>query len=250
VFVPTVLETKLLNIYHDSPAVGHPGVARTLSTLLQTFSWPQVNNLVIIYVKSCDLCQCVKAQRLGKQVQLVSIFPNCKAWSTIVMDMINKLPLLGGYDSFLVFIDLLSKLTHFLPFKEASLSAVLANTFQTNLFCLHGIPDKIILDQGSTFVSDFCKRFMNSLNIKAGFSSAYYPQTDRQTERMNQVLEDYSRQFCLYYQDNWVKNLNMVKFSINNLNSASLGVSPFFFTYGHHPKFNILTESSGHSHLD
>jgi hypothetical protein len=166
------------------------------------------------------------------------------------MDMITKLPSSNGFDLILVVIDLLSKLTLFIPYKEASSSEVLANIFRQNIFQLHGIPDKIILDQGSTFVSDFWKRFMNSLNIKAGFSSAYHPQTDRQTERMNQVLEDYSRHFCLYYQDNWEKNLNMVKFSINNLNSASLGVSPFFFTYGHHPKFNILTESSGHSHLD
>jgi transposase InsO family protein len=107
------------------------------------------------------------------------------------MDIITKLPLSGGFDSILVFIDLLSKLTHLIPFKEASSLAVLANTFQTHIFCLHGIPDKIISDQGSTFVSKFWKSFMNSLNIKAGFSTAYHPQTDGKTERMNQVLEDY-----------------------------------------------------------
>ena len=106
-----------MNIYHDSPAVGHPGVSRTLSTLLGTFSWPQGKNLVINYVKSCDFCQSVKAPRLGKQGQLVPIFPNCKPWSNIGMDMITDLPLSGDYDSILAFIDLLSKLTHFIPFK-------------------------------------------------------------------------------------------------------------------------------------
>ena len=166
------------------------------------------------------------------------------------MEMITKLPLSGGFDSILVVIDLLSKLTHFIPFKEASLLAVLTNTFWTHIFCLHGIPDKIISDRGSTFVSEFWKSFMNLLNIKAGFSTAYHPQTDGQTERMNQVLEDYLRHFCSYYQDNWDKILDMAEFSINNLNSAGLGVSPFFFTYGHHPKFNTLTESSGRANLD
>ena len=91
---------------------------------------------------------------------------------------------------------------------------------------------------------------MNSLNIIAGFSTAYHPQTGGQTERMNQVLEDYLQHFCSYYQDNWDKILDMAEFSINNLNSGSLGVSPFFFTYGHHPKFKILTESSGCCNLD
>ena len=250
VFVSTSLRTKLLKIYHDSPTVGHPGIARTLSTLLRSFSWPQVKDAVIKYVKSCNSCQRVKAQQLGKQGQLIPIVPDCKPWSTIGMDMIIKLPLSGGYDSILVVIDLLSKLTHFVPYKEASSLAVLANTFQSNIFWLYGIPDKIISDQGLIFVSSFWKSFMNSLNIKAGFSTAYQPQTDGQTERMNQVLEDYLRHFCSYYQDNWDKILDMAEFSINNLNSASLGVSPFFFTYGHHPKFNILTESSGRGDLD
>jgi hypothetical protein len=67
---------------------------------------------------------------------------------------------------------------------------------------------------------------------------------------MNQVLEDYLRHFCSYYQDNWVKVLDMAEFSINNLDSGSLGVSPFFFSYGHHPRFNILTENKGRKELD
>jgi transposase InsO family protein len=209
-----------------------------------------VKKSVIQYVKSCDLCQQVKAQRLGKQGELILIVPDSKPWSTIGMDMITKLLFSGGFDSVLVVIDLLSKLTHFIPFKESSSLAVLANAFRTNIFRLHGIPNKIISDQGSKFVSEFWKSFMNLLNIKAGFSAAYHPQTDGQTEQMNQVLEDYLRHFCSYYQDNWDKILDMAEFSINNLTSGSLGVSPFFFTYGNHPKFSILTETSGRSNLD
>jgi hypothetical protein len=67
---------------------------------------------------------------------------------------------------------------------------------------------------------------------------------------MNQVLEDYLRHFCSYYQDDWHKSLDMAEFSINNLDSASLKISPFFFTYGFHPKFNIITESTGQKDLD
>jgi hypothetical protein len=67
---------------------------------------------------------------------------------------------------------------------------------------------------------------------------------------MNQVPEDYLRHFCSYYQDNWVKILDIAEFSINNLDSASLGVSPFFFANGFHPKFSVLTENSGIRALD
>jgi hypothetical protein len=62
---------------------------------------------------------------------------------------------------------------------------------------------------------------------------------------MNQVLEDYLRHFCLFYQDNWDKILDLAEFAINNSDSASLGVSPFFFSCGYHPKFSVLKESSG-----
>jgi hypothetical protein len=166
------------------------------------------------------------------------------------MDFITKLPLSGGYDSIMVVIDLLSKVTHFVPCKETYTAEQLAALFRVNIFRLHGIPEKIILDRGSTFVSEFWRALMHSLRITSGFSTAYHPQTDGQTERRNQVLEDYLRHFCLYYQDNWVKILDIAEFSINNLDSALLGTSPFFFSQGYHPKFSVLTETSGIRALD
>ncbi|KAH9460141.1 hypothetical protein Pst134EB_033351 [Puccinia striiformis f. sp. tritici] len=250
IFVPETLRIRVMKMYHDAPTVGHPGAARTLSTLTRTFSWPGVRNFVLNYVKSCDSCQRVKARRQAKDGKLMPLVSGPKPWSTIGMDMITKLPLSGGFDSILVVIDLLSKLTHFIPCKEASSSMVLASLFRKNIFRLHGLPDRIVSDRGSTFVSGIWKCLMVSLNIKSALSTAYHPQTDGQTERMNQVLEDYLRHFCSYYQDNWDKCLDMAEFSINNMDSASLGVSPFFFCNGHHPKFNILTASVGRKPLD
>jgi hypothetical protein len=100
------------------------------------------------------------------------------------------------------------------------------------------------------FVSNFWKALMNSLNIKSALSTAYHPQTDGQTEQTNQTLEDYLRHFCFYYQDNWDKCLDMAEFAMNNLDSTSLKISPFSFSCGHHPKFNILTQGTGRPGLD
>jgi hypothetical protein len=149
------------------------------------------------------------------------------------MDFITKLPVSGGYDSIMVVIDLLSKVTHFVPCKETE---QLAQLFRAHIFKLHGMPEKTILDRVSTFVSEFWRALMHSLQITPGCSTAYHPQTDGQTERMNQVLEDYLPHFCSYYQKNWVTILDIAEFSINNLDSASLGTSPFFFDNGlpHH----------------
>ncbi|POW17893.1 hypothetical protein PSTT_00227 [Puccinia striiformis] len=250
VFVPVSHRERIIQFHHDAPTTGHPGIARTLSLLTRSFSWPGIRKDVIQFVKSCDSCQRVKARRQLQEGQLNSLDIPQRPWSVIGMDFITKLPKSGGFDSIMVVIDLLSKATHFIPCKETYSAPQVAQLFRTNVFRLHGIPEKIISDRGLVFVSEFWKSFMFSLGIKKGFSTAYHPQTDGQTERMNQVLEDYLRHFCSYYQDNWDKLLDLAEFSINNLDSSSLGVSPFFFSYGFHPKFSVLNRSSSKKSLD
>jgi hypothetical protein len=88
---------------------------------------------------------------------------------------------------------------------------------------------------------------MKLLHIDSATSAAFHPQTDGQTERMNQVVEDYLCHFVNYNQNNWADNLDLAKFSINNLHSSSSGVSPFFFIHGYHPQFNSITTSSNNS---
>ncbi|POW12229.1 hypothetical protein PSHT_08173 [Puccinia striiformis] len=102
VLVPDKVKIQILKMYHDAPTIGHPGIARTLSALTRTFSWPGVKLSVTKFVKSCDSCQRVKARRLAADGELVPMVPDPIPWSTIGMDMITKLPLSGGNDSILV----------------------------------------------------------------------------------------------------------------------------------------------------
>jgi hypothetical protein len=250
IFVPSSMRTWIIQLSHDSPSAGHPGIARTLALITRSFSWPGIRKDMIKFVKTCDSCQRVKARRQLPEGQLNSLTIPEKPWSKVGIDFIVKLPDSGGFDSIMVVIDLLSKMTHFIPCKETYTAAQVANLFRINIVRLHGLPQKIISDRGPIFVSRFWDSLMNSLQVKSGYSSAYHPQTDGQTERMNQVLEDYLRHFCSFYQDNWDKILDMAEFAINNSDSASLGVSPFFFSYGYHPKFSVLTNSSGIKPVD
>ncbi|KAH9448947.1 hypothetical protein Pst134EA_033175 [Puccinia striiformis f. sp. tritici] len=250
IYVPHDQRTRILQLSHDSPVSGHPGIARTLSLVTRSFSWPGIRRDVISFVKTCDSCQRVKAHRQLQEGQLNSLSIPDKPWSVIGMDFITKLPVSSGFDSIMVVVDLLSKMTHFIPCKETYSASRIAQLFRSNIFRLHGLPEKIISDRGSVFISEFWKSLMNSLQIKAGYSTAYHPQTDGQTERMNQVLEDYLRHFCSYYQDNWDKLLDLAEFATNNLDSSSSGVSPFFFCQGYHPKCGVLTNSSRPKTLD
>ncbi len=115
-------------------------------------------------------------------------------WEEIGMDFIVGLPRTSaGYDSIWVIVDRLTKVAHFIPMKTTYSGAKLAELYMARIVCLHGVPKKIVSDRGSQFTSRYWKKLHESLDTRLNFSSAYHPQTDGQTERTNQVLEDMLR---------------------------------------------------------
>jgi transposase InsO family protein len=100
------------------------------------------------------------------------------------------------------------------------------------IVCLHGVPKKIVSDRGTQFTSRFWKRLHESMDTKLNFSSAYHLQTDGQTERTNQVLEDMLRACALKHGRSWDKSLPYAEFSYNNSYQASLKMAPFEALYG------------------
>ena len=132
------------------------------------------------------------------------------------MDFIVELPR-AGYDSIWVVVDCLTKATHFIPVKTTYNSAVLAKLYMARIVCLHGIPKKIVLDRGTQFTSHFWQQLHEALGTHLKFSSSYHPQTDGQTERTNQILEDMLRAYALQDKIGWDKRLPYAEFSYNNI---------------------------------
>jgi hypothetical protein len=149
-------------------------------------------------------------------------------WSVVGMDMIVKLPVSSGFDTILVFIDLISKSTHFVPCKDSMHAKNLVQIFLQQIVLLHSFPNKLFSDRGMVFTSDHWQQFLRMSQVQSALSMAYHPQRDGQTERMNQILEDYLQHYVSYNQLDWSDNLDIAKFSLNNLHSSSSGVSPFF----------------------
>jgi len=114
-----------------------------------------------------------------------------KAWSHISADFITKLPLAQGYDAILVVVDRFTKMGHFIPTTERTSAEGLACLFRDNVWKLHRLPDSIILDRGPQFVAGVIKELNCMLGIETKLSTVFHPQTDSQTERMNQELEQY-----------------------------------------------------------
>jgi len=118
-----------------------------------------------------------------------------KAWSHISADFITKLPLVQRYDAILVVVDRFTKMGHFIPITERTSAEGLVHLFRDNVWKLHGLPDSIISDRGPQFAAEVMKELNRILGIETKLSTVFHPQTDGQTERMNQELEQYLRMF-------------------------------------------------------
>ncbi|HUJ80479.1 MAG TPA: hypothetical protein VLW83_01275, partial [Candidatus Acidoferrales bacterium] len=146
-----------------------------------------------------------------------------------------------GKDSILVFVDRMTKMTHFIPCSKSTSAPEFAQMFVSHIVRLHGLPDSIVSDRGSIFTSNFWSTLTSILKIDPRKSTAFHPQTDGQTERMNQTLEAYLCIFYNYDQNDWFELLPLAEFAYNNAVQESTKMSPFFANYGFHPRF--LAES-------
>ena len=162
-------------------------------------------------------------------------------WRDISIDYVQDLPacsFLGHiYRHIVVIVCRLTKRRRYYP-TETLGAEELAQIFLHH-WKIHGLPDTIVSDRGSAFISQFWGQLMKRLRIARKLSTAYHPQTDGQTERSNQDLEAYLRRYVNYAQDNWVEWLPIAEFQVNDTVNASTGLTPFFADLGFHPRSGI-----------
>jgi hypothetical protein len=153
-------------------------------------------------------------------------------WEELSMNFIVGLPTTqSGYDSIWVIVDRFSKVAHFIPVKTTNKGATLVELYIARIVCLHGVPKKIVSDRGTQFTSRFCGKLHEAMDTRLNSSSVYHPQTDGQTERVNQILEDMLRACALKDSKSWDKCLPYAEFSYNNSYKKSLKMSPFKVLY-------------------
>ena len=143
------------------------------------------------YMKECDLCQRMKnrTEELAGKLKLSKV-PK-KPWSHIMVDFITKLLVVAGKNVILVVCDRLSKITHFVATIEETSAEGLARLFRDNIWKLHGLLESVVLGKGPQFAAELTKELNRMLGIKTKLSTTFHPQTDGQTEQMNQELEKY-----------------------------------------------------------
>lgn len=244
-FVPDYqdVRTQIIRAAHDLPAAGHPGIAKTLSLVQRSYYWPLLHRNVQRYVKSCRTCHRAKPSRERYHGLLKPLEVPPRRWAHVSMDFIVDLPRSKtnagvSVRNILVVVDRLTKMRHLIPCNSMT-ALETARLFYEFVWKLHGIPDTIVSDRGPQFVSDFWTRLCDILRIKLALSTAYHPETDGQTESSNCAIEQILRCFCNQLQDDWASWCPSAEFAMNNWESSSTSISPFFANYGQHPKMGF-----------
>jgi RNase H-like domain found in reverse transcriptase/Reverse transcriptase (RNA-dependent DNA polymerase)/Integrase zinc binding domain/Chromo (CHRromatin Organisation MOdifier) domain/gag-polyprotein putative aspartyl protease len=234
--VPQQMRARLIYENHDTPIAGHAGGERTYAKMQTHLYWPKMHKDIKRYISSCDTCQRNKASQLMKAGLLQPLPIPTERWANISVDFITQLPLTKDkHDAIVVFVDMLSKMVHFLLTTTTASAPATARLFFEEIFRLHGLPRVIVSDRDSKFTSKFWKALFEHLGTELAMSTAFHPQTDGQTERMNRTLEDMLRAFVGYKQNDWDKYLAAAEFAYNSAPNASTGMSPFKLNYGSEP---------------
>ena len=218
---------------HKSRYSIHPGSDKMYHDLKKLYWWPNMKANIAEYVSKCLTCAKVKAecQKPSGLLQQPEI-PVWK-WERITMDFVTKLPKTpSGYDAIWVIVDRLTKSAHFIPIKETYDMDQLTKLYLKEIVSRHGVPISIISDRDSRFTSNFWQSLQKAFGTKLDMSTAYHPQTDGQSERTIQTLEDMLRACIIDFGKSWDRHLPLVEFSYNNSYHSSLKSSPFEALYG------------------
>jgi hypothetical protein len=188
------LKQGVLTLIHDSAMAGYPGISNTITAITPYYWWPGMHDFITEYVKGCATCQMNKVNTHLTKPPLYPITPVMEAcpFQTVALDFIIKLPESNGYDTILMITDNdCSKAALFIPCNEIIDSEGVAKLYTYHVVPYYGLPKKIISDQDPRFMSNFTIELYHLLGVKQNISTAYHPQTNGQSERTNQSLEQY-----------------------------------------------------------
>ncbi|GJU19288.1 putative reverse transcriptase domain-containing protein [Tanacetum coccineum] len=244
------LRELIMHESHKSKYSVHPGSYKMCQDLKKLYWWPNMKAEIATYVSKCLTCAKVKAEYQKPSGLLVQpVIPVWK-WENITMDFVTKLPKTSsGQDTIWVIVDRLTKSAHFLPMKETDSMEKLTRQYLKEVVSRHGVPVSIISDRDSKFTSHFWKSLNEALGTQLDMSTAYHPQTDGQSERTIQTLEDMLRACVIDFGKGWDRHLPLVEFSYNNSYHTSIKVAPFEALYGRKCRSPICWAEVGDAQL-
>jgi len=173
-----------LREHHNIDIAGHPGIDKTLDAIMHLYYWSKMGKDVRKYILTCDLCQRNKSSNQQPAGLLQPLPTPTHRWEKVTMDFIVQLPLTRkGHDAIIVFVDRLTKRSHFVPLHTTATAPEVAKIFFSEIFKHHGLPKTLILDRDAKFTSHFWQALFKQIGTKTAMSTAFHPkQMDRQSD--------------------------------------------------------------------
>ncbi|KAL2226751.1 UNVERIFIED_CONTAM: Transposon Ty3-G Gag-Pol polyprotein [Sesamum indicum] len=236
------LRKAILREAHNAPYAIHPGTTKMYRNLRPYYWWQTMKKDVAEFVAKCMTCQQVKAEHQA---------PAEWKWEKIIMDFVVGLPrTFRKHDAIWVIVDRLTKSAHFLPVRITDSLDKLAGLYISEIVRLHGVPVSIVSDRDPQFTSRLWESLQMALGTKLYFSTAFHPQTDGQSERMIQTLEDMMRACTMEFKGNWDDHLPLMEFAYNNSFRSSISIAPYEAIYGRRCRSPIYWDIEGLRQLD
>lgn len=233
------LRTQLIQSCHDSCTTGHPGKNNLVAIMARSYHWPGMTKQIAQFVQNCRACGRNVVWRNKKQGLLQPLPVPSRPWQEISMDYITDLPCTESSNRHvLVIVDRLSKGIITVPCKDLD-GNTLAKKMWKHYIPHHGLPSSITSDRGEQFVHGVWGHMARLYGITKRLSTAYHPETDGQTERTNQTVEEILRLHCSYHQTDWDTWLPAAQLAVLNRDAASTKMSPFFMMHGYNPELGL-----------
>ncbi|ESK82117.1 reverse transcriptase-rnase h-integrase [Moniliophthora roreri MCA 2997] len=240
IYVPNDLTLRRLIVktIHEALPHGHSGQWNTVNQVQRDYWWPGMMKFIKSFVDGCVACQQMKVNThsMRTPIQPIGGHKDALPFQIILMDLITDLPKIADCDSILVMVDhaATKRVIFILCNKKIDTTETAELLFQ-HVYKRFGLPNKIISDQDPQFAAEVFKEMGKLLGIKQMLSTAYHPQTDRETERVNQEVEIFLWFFCTKEQTKWKDLLHFAKFAHNTRTHSVTKNSPFYLTMGYHP---------------
>ncbi|PNF18074.1 hypothetical protein B7P43_G03322 [Cryptotermes secundus] len=228
-------KARILREMHENPTGGHLGMNRTYERIKLFVTWPGMKQEIEDYVRCCEICQKNKiTQNKTKMPLQITTTPDV-VWEKCSLDIVGPLTLTAeGNKYLLTFQDELSKFTLAVPIQQQDAGTV-AKAFVEEVVLKFGIPQVLLTDQGSNFLSELFANMCKLLKIKRIKTTAYHPQSNGALERTHRVLVEYLRCYILEDQTNWDKWIPYATFVFNTTPHTSTGFTPHELMFGRKP---------------
>ena len=229
----------LLQEAHGGGLMGHFGMKKTEDVLATHFFWPKMRRDVERFIARCTTCQKAKS-RLNPHGLYMPLPVPSVPWEDISMDFVLGLPRTKkGRDSIFVVVDRFSKMAHFIPCHKSDDAVNVADLFFREIIRLHGVPNTIVSDRDTKFLSHFWRCLWAKLGTKLLFSTTCHPQTDGQTEVVNRTLSTMLRAVLKNNKKMWEECLPHIEFAYNRSLHSTTKMCPFEIVYGFLPRAPI-----------